>query len=369
MKVAIIHDSLVEFGGSERILDIFLELFPESHIYTAIAGDQFLNRHLRDVSKNRIHSSWLRYFPVGHHTSLIQAVAPLVWRSFDLTGYDLVISHGHHLMANLVNVSAGTHISYIPSPPKNIVGIHPPSPLQRIFPYDRYMLPIYRKSLVSIPHIIVNSKHTQAVLQKYFGVHSSVIYPPVGLPPHPHGKSDGKYFITVSRIEPNKHLEIAVIAATHLNVPLKIIGVSETPWYEHKLKSLAGPTVKFLGYQTDRSIDQLYKHATAFIFSSKNEDFGIAPLEASAHGVPVIAYYGGGAKETVIEGKTGLFFRSHTPQTLAEEMKRIRAMHFDPEALRAHAGQFNEKRFKTEFMRYVRSAMKATSVARSGSNG
>jgi glycosyltransferase involved in cell wall biosynthesis len=166
-------------------------------------------------------------------------------------------------------------------------------------------------------------------------------------------KLSGDYFLCVSRIEPNKHLEIAIQAANMLHTKLKIVGISNTPWYEKKLHAAAGATIEFLGHKSDADIAKLYAKSIAFIFPSKSEDFGIAPLEATAHGVPVIAYRGGGARETIVEGVTGTFFYAHTPKSLVQQMKRIRTMHFSPKMLYLHAKQFSEERFRKNIMNYI----------------
>lgn len=369
MKVAIVHDSLTEFGGAERVLQVILELYPDADIYTAFTRDRYPEKYLTKKQRTRLHVSWLQWFPVEHHTSFIQAIAPLVWRRFRFHSYDLVISHSLHIMSSLIHVPNGIHISYIPTPPKNIIGRVPPVPLQRIIPYTRYIRPLYQKALKHIPYIIANSKHTQAVLRTYFNVSSTVIYPPVTIPRHQPKKPNGKYFLCVSRIERQKHLELAIIAATKLGAPLLIVGTTNTPPYERYLRSLAGPTVKFLGFRSDQYIETLYKNSIAFLFPSQSEDFGIAPLEANAHGIPVVAFYGGGAKETVIEGKTGTFFRTHTPDALMQAMIHAQTMHVDPKALYAHAKKFSEERFKQEFMDYVNTAMRSTKTDKSGRSG
>lgn len=353
MNIALIHDSLTEFGGAERILKVFLDLFPDADIYTAFYDQAFVDTLLTLKQQTRLRASWLQHVPVRHHTSFIQALSPLVWKSFRLDSYDLVISHGAHIMSNLVSVRGGTHITYISSPPKNIIGMVAPTPLQRRTRYDKIIGPIYKNALAHMPYIIANSKHTQSMLRQRLTASSTVIYPPVRIPTHMPKKMHGDYFMCVSRIEPNKHLEIAIQAANMLQTRLKIVGVSNTPWYEKKLHALAGPTIEFLGYQSDQAIEKLYTKATAFIFPSKSEDFGIAPLEASAHGVPVIAYRGGGARETIVEGVTGTFFYTHTPKSLIQQMMRIQTMHFSPKTLYLHAKKFSEERFRKEIMSYV----------------
>jgi len=351
MNVALIHDSFVEFGGAERVMQVLVDMYPDADIYTAFADTSFRQKFFPSIPRKQFHTSFLQSLPVRNHTSFVQAISPLLWQSFNLNSYDLVISHSGHLMSSFVRVTKGIHISLVQAPPKNIFGIDPPTPLQQTIHYERYIRPLYRKALTACHRIVANSKQTQTSLQTCIGAHSDVIYPPVSVPSLPPKKPNGKFFLCVSRIVPYKHLELAILAANILHVPLKIIGVSNTPPYERYLRHLAGPTVEFLGFRT--KFDNYFAQSIAFIFTSYNEDFGIAPLEATAHGVPVIAYHGGGAKETVVEGVTGTFFTTLTTDAVVDAMKRIQTMPLDPRAMYRHAKRFSTDRFTREFSAYV----------------
>lgn len=354
MKTALIHDSLVEYGGSERILDALLSLYPDADVYTALADSTLLKRHYPYVPSHKLHVSWLSRIPrAKEHTSLIQAISPLVWWSFDLNSYDLVISHSHHIMSGLVRVSNGVHITYIPSPPKNLVGLIPKTPFQQALSYDSYILPLYKRALKKIPHILTNSRHTQKTLKNTLGVKSRVMYPPVRIPKRIPAKKAGKYFLIISRLDPDKNLDTAIRAATALNAPLKIAGVSNTPLFESHLRAIAGPTIEFLGFVPDNELPNLYTRAIAFVFPSRREDFGIAPIEAMAHGVPVVAFYGGGTKETVREGITGTFFRSHSIEAVTRAMIHVQHMHFSQTTLQTHAKKFSTARFINEMQTHI----------------
>jgi len=201
----------------------------------------------------------------------------------------------------------------------------------------------------------VNSKFTQKRLITYLGIPSTVIYPPVIIPPKLPIKSKGKFYLSISRLVPYKNLELPIIAATKLNVPLKIFGVTYDPSYERYLRTLAGPTVEILPFRTNFA--RYYAQSIAFIFPTQSEDFGIAPLEATAHGVPVIAYYGGGAKETVVEGVTGTFFHTQREEALIKAMKRLQTMHFSRKKMYHHAKRFSTERFRKEFLTFVNHAI------------
>lgn len=356
MNIAIIHDSLMEFGGAERILQSIVDMYPTADLYTAMADPHFRKTYLTRISPKKFHVSWFQRFSnYQHHTSLIQALAPLIWRSFDLSSYDLVITSSTHIMSSLVSVPKGVHIASLQYAPKNIFGIDPKTPLQKIVPYDAYIRPMYVRALKKSNHVITNSVFTQESLKTHLNIHSTVIYPPVIIPPSLPKKQDGKFYLCISRLVPYKNLDLAIRAATTLHIPLKIFGVANIPSYERYLRSLAGPTVEILPFRTD--FESYYRQSIAFIFPTKSEDFGIAPVEATAHGVPVISYYGGGAKETVVEGVTGTFFHTHTAESLIQAIKRLRSMHLDRKKMYTHAKRFDETRYRKEFTAYVDAAI------------
>ncbi len=360
MRVAIVHDSLVEFGGAERFIQSLLEIFPDAHVYTAYQDLSLVRKFFPKLSSVHFHTSWAQGNILSSRVSLFQLFSPLIWRSFNFSGYDVVISSSTSLLSNLVRTGNTVHIQYIHSPPQNLFGLSPQAPLQRLIPYSsRFIGNFYRRALRSSTHVVVNSDHMHRTIMKLFGVNSQVIYPPVIIPRKPPMKHEPKYFLCVSRIDWTKNLEIVIEACSSLDLPLKIVGKSNDKRYENYLRSLAGPTVEFLGFKSDEQIDKLYQSAIAFVFPSKNEDFGIAPVEAMAHGIPVIAYYGGGPKETIISGKTGVFFYEHTSLALAEVLKQFRPEPFKTKDLYQQALKFNANRFKSEMKRYVLAASKS----------
>lgn len=357
MKVAIIHDSLVEFGGAERVLLALLDLFPDADVYTAYADKALIKTFFPSLDTSRVFSSWADGTIIAKHGSLFQCFSPLVWRSFNFELYDVVISATSYLAANMVTVKRPVHIQYIQSLPKNLYGLDPAFWLQKVIPYSRFVAKLFRQSLLSTPHIITNSKHTRRVLYEKTGVRSIVIYPPVDIPRLLPKRKKPEYYLCVSRIDNTKSLEIAVEACTRLKLRLKIVGKTNEPKYEQYLRSIAGPTVEFLGLLPDKEIHELYKSAIAFIFTAKNEDFGIAPVEAMAYGVPVIGYYGGGLKETVIEEKTGKFFYEHGKEAVIHAIRTFDSKKFSVNILYQHVAKFSNKKFKGNIERYINAVM------------
>jgi len=342
MKVALIHDSLIEFGGAERVLQTFLKIWPKADIFTSATDKKVLCL----FPKINLQTSFLdKISYLRQKTSFLQLFAPIIWPRLNLEKYDLVISDSSFGLANTVSIKKPVHISYIHTPPKNLFGLTEKWGLQKIIPYTFFLANYYRKSIKNNPHLIVNSKNISGVMEKLFGVKTKVKIPKWTR------KQKNSYFVTVSRMDKEKGLQMAIEACNHLQLPLKIIGQGRML---NQLKKIAGPKIEFLGFVSDKQMALIYQKAKAFLFCHQNEDFGLAPVEAMAHGLPVIAYYGGGLKETLIEGKTGLFFRKYTVDSLISAIKNFSSLNFDPKFIAKHAQKFSEKRFKEEFKKYLR---------------
>jgi glycosyltransferase involved in cell wall biosynthesis len=163
------------------------------------------------------------------------------------------------------------------------------------------------------------------------------------------------YFLIVSRLIPYKRIDLAVQAATQLGLPLKIGGKGRDM---ERLRTMAGDTVEFLGYVPDEDLPQLMAKAKAFIFPGL-EDFGITPVQAEAAGRPVIAYKGGGALDTVVEGVTGEYFTEQTIDSLAAVMESFDASKYDPVAVRNHALKFDTEIFRQQISAFVEQAWQA----------
>lgn len=354
MNVALCHDFLIEFGGAEKVLQVLLRMYPNAHVYTSFVDPQIVKNHFPNLSKRNLHVSFIERMRLGRLGYLFQTVAPLVWKSFNVEKFDVVISNSSYLMCNLVRVQRPIHIQLIQSLPKNIFGFDSTTRFERFM--APYVIREYTTALRRSTHIIVNSKHVQQTLLTTTGVRSEVIYPPVSIPSRYRLARRYDYYLIVSRLDASKSIELAIQACNNLHLPLKIVGKSGNADFENYLRSIAGDTIEFFGFLEGSSLEKMYSKAIAFIFTNKNEDFGIAPVEAMAHGVPVIAYYGGGVKETVRSGKTGIFFYEHSVSSLEGVLKRFDPRKFNSRIIRAHALQYRESIFKKKFMDYVQKA-------------
>lgn len=378
MKVALVHDQISEYGGAERVLEALCEIYPDAPIYTAFyrkdgtAWEHFKNR--------KIIASWAEYIPffASKLHSPLRFLAPWIWGSFDFSKYDLVItSASWYVTKGVINhkPSAIRHkpveICYCHTPPRWLYGYKTSVEWQRFWLVKIYaaivghFMRMYDfKAAQKVDYFIANSEEVRARIKKFYRRDATVIYPPVSLPSAiRHKPSARNYYFVVSRIVGAKGLDLAIEAANKLGFKLKIAG-SSAGYYSEKenLTKKAKGNVEFLGHVSDEELVKLYSGAKAFLALATDEDFGITPVESMSMGTPVIAYFGGGYKETVIDGKTGVFFREQTVESLAQAIKKFETLRQAQgkrmsEACKNHAKQFSKERFKTEIIQFVISKM------------
>jgi glycosyltransferase involved in cell wall biosynthesis len=212
-----------------------------------------------------------------------------------------------------------------------------------------------RQTCERVDRFVTLSRHVQKRIREFYGREADVVYPPVktdfwtpapGQPVGPRpGTELGSYDLVVSALVPYKRVDLAVKAYTRSGAKLVLVGGGPEA---RRLRSLAGPNIQWTGGLSDEKIRDLYRNCRALIFPGE-EDFGIVPVEAQACGRPVVAYGRGGALETVADGVSGLFFREQTEDALLEAVTRCATRAWDPGAIREHAEQFSESRFRREF--------------------
>jgi glycosyltransferase involved in cell wall biosynthesis len=203
--------------------------------------------------------------------------------------------------------------------------------------------------------LIAISQEVKKRIETYYHVSPShVIYPPADIHQEEEPK-DGKkpdksgYLLIVSRLVPYKRIDLAIKACNNLGLELKIIGSGSE---KKELMKMAGPTIEFLGNLTDSEVVSYYKQCRGFLFPGK-EDFGISVIEAQQHGKPVLAYRGGGALETIVKGKTGMFFDKQTITSMQEALQKFVKVRYNADTCRKQAEKFREERFLAEFAQAV----------------
>lgn len=330
MKIAIVHDHFLEFGGAERVAVAIKRIFPEADVHTAAYNKEILTRRVPGSAAWNIRTSWAMRIPFFKKLySPLRFLAPWIWESFDFSDYDVVISSSGWFMSKGIITKDGTqHISYVHHQPRYLYYYETAVEWQKYFPVRMYAHIInhfLRKwDYISSqrPDILVaNSEETKKRIEKFYRREATVIYPPVYIPEEVNIElRKPEYYITLSRFARAKNIDVLILTANKLKLPLKIIGSGRD---EAFLRSLAGPTIEFLGHIKDKEFVDVYRGAKAFLNAGVDEEFGIAPVEAMGHGVPVIAYASGGLKETVKDGNNGFLFADLTRESLSEAINKL----------------------------------------------
>lgn len=349
-KVAFIHDYLVQYGGAERVLQALCELFPRAPIYTLLydaeaTGRVFEGRTIRTSFLQRVPFALRRhrYYPL---------MMPLAVEQFDFSSFDIVLSVSHSFAKGVITKPHTRHISYCLTPPRFLwdsshqyIGEFTlPWPLKMFLPpFISYLRVWDANAARRVDEFVAISDFVRERISKYYLRESTVIYPPVSVENFSVSDKPRDYFLMVGRLVAYKRFDLGIRAAKTLRVPLVIVGDGPE---EKRLRHIGGSSVRFAGKVSDERLAELYRGARAVIFPQE-EDFGIVPLEAMASGRPVIAFRGGGALETVVEGKTGVFFDEQTPEALIVAMERVSVLAIDPEECRKQAEKFDVEVFKT----------------------
>ena len=360
MRVALVHDYLNQMGGAEKVLLALHELFPQAPIYTSIYDAPRMSRRFREME---IHTSFMQGLPlVRRHHQPFLPLYPFAFERMDLRAFDLVISDSSAFAKGVLTRPDAVHISYCHTPMRWAWNYEEYVERERLGRLARTVLPPFVTWLRSwdyttaarVDHFIANSPNVAARIAKYYRREAEVIPPPVDTSRYQMSAERDDAFLVVARLVPYKRIDLAVRACTQLGLPLQIIGAGRD---EARLRRMAGKSVKFLGPLPDEQMRAHLARCRAFLFPG-NEDFGLAPVEAQASGRPVIAYRGGGALSSVIEGKTGLFFDEQTPESLGEVLRTFESERFDPQTIRRHAEQFDTAVFLRRIGQFVADRMR-----------
>ena len=357
-RVAVVHDWLTIPGGSEEVVLELLELFPRAELFTSVYDPA---PWPPQITERPVHASYLTRIPGAKRW--YPRLLPLMNRafeSFDLSRFDLVLSSSHANAKNVHTPPGTLHVCYCHTPmryawePQFLAG-------EEIGPVTRRLLPpllahLRRKDLegAARPDVFVaNSAYVAARIHRFYGREAKVVHPPVGIAHYLQlRRAPRDYYVVFGRVVPYKRVDIALKAADLLARPLKVAGSGRGL---ETLRAAAGPTVQLLGHVSNPERDALLSGARALLFPAE-EDFGIVPVEAQAAGVPVIAYGVGGARESVLDGRTGVLFDEQTPESLAAAIQRFEGLALDPEAARENARRFSRERFRAEMTAVIERA-------------
>lgn len=387
MKVAIAHDWLTGMRGGEKCLEVFCELFPEATIFTLLHNKGSVSPA---IEKMRIETSFIQSLP-GAATKYRDYLPlfPRAIESFDLRGFDLVLSSSH-CAAKGVKVPEGpTHICYCYTPMR-YAWVFFNEYFGNLNPVKRKIVSIIIERLKrwdlrtneNVDFFIAISDNVRNRIKSFYNREADVIYPPVETDRFGLSTEEGVFYLIVSALVPYKRIDIAVKAFNILGKKLVIIGTGNS---EAELRKMAGPSIEFLGWVDNDKIAEYYSRASAIIFPGE-EDFGIVPVEAQACGRPVIAYARGGVLETVTpinpqprtsderppcakasEGRPaksdepgGVFFYQQTPQALIDAVEYFESVKdsFNPQGLRKNALRFDRGVFKEKIREYLEERIK-----------
>ncbi len=358
-KVALVHDHLGQDGGAERVLAVLQEIYPDAPTFTLIhdparANPVFQQRDIR--------TSFLQRLPFGvkRYQWYLRWMPNAVER-YELNEYDLVISNSASFARGVLTLPRTLHIDYCHSPTRylwsdthryvdelpypGLLKMFIPFILTRIRQWDRL-------AADRVDVFFANSRNVQQRIAKYYRRQSQVVHPPVDTTKFSPAETVGDFFLIGGRLVAYKRYDLAIRAFNRLGLKLKIFGTGPE---EGRLREQARSNIEFLGRVTFDELCRLYRECIAFIHPQE-EDFGITALEANASGRPVIAYAIGGALETVVPGKTGVFFDEPEWESLADAVIRFKPESFSSAAIRAHAMTFDTARFKERFSAAVEAA-------------
>ena len=359
MKVAIVVDWLTTMGGAEQVIINIKRCFKEAPIYTTIYAEDKMDDELKNIE---IHTSRLqkkaskkknmnhrKYFPW----------MPMIFEEFDLNDYDLVISSSSSCAKGILTKPGSTHICYCHTPmryawDKRNEYLEGMGRLKKKFVEIllHYMRIWDVNSSNRVDYFIANSNEVKNRIEKYYKRDAVVIHPPVRCDMFNISDTDGDYYLVLSRLVKYKRFDLAVKACKELNKKLVVIG--EGPELENLKKDAEGnKNIVFLGRQSDEVVKKYMAECRALLFPGE-EDFGIVPVEAQSSGRPVIAYGKGGVLDSVIDGKTGVFFERQTVEDVKNAISKFETMTFDKEEIRKHALKFDEKEFRRKILEFVK---------------
>ncbi len=360
MKITYTHDWLSKFAGAEVVLSAMEEVLP-APIYTLFYTEGCADKI--GIDHSMIHTSFLQSIPtIANNYKNFLPLYPLAVGNFDLSEYDLVISSSHSAAKGFRKREGQLHICYCHTPMRYVWDL-----------YDDYKstMPFYKKIPFSVSakfirkwdydnsknvdFFIANSKFVAERIERIYGRKSKVIYPPVDVDQFKPEADKEDYYLFVGRlINAYKRVDIVIKAFNRLGKRLIVVGDGDDM---KQLQSIAEDNIEFYGWLDSGKLGKIMSKAKALILPSI-EDFGIVSVESQACGTPVIAYKKGGALETVIESKTGMFFNKQTAENIVEAVNKFenQKLHFDIDEMRKNAERFSKEKFQSKFKKFLNSA-------------
>lgn len=353
MKVALVYDRVNKWGGAERVLLALHDIFPDAQLYTSVYSIEA--------------AAWAKVFPQvipsflnalpfakSNHEKL-PVLMPLAFESFDLSEYDLVISVTSESAKGIITSPKTRHICICLTPTRYLWSGYDDYfdnwLLRRIFkPFVNYLRKWDRVASHRPDKMVAISSEVQDRIQKYYGIDTEIIFPPVDFTIHTNTtEQERNGYLIVSRLVKYKQVNIAIEAFNRLGMPLTIVGVGREM---NELKKLSGSNINFIGDISDTKLSVQYVSHKALIMP-QFEDFGLVSVEAQLHGTPVIAFGKGGALDTVINKETGLLFEHQTAEDVIKAVRDFEKMTFDSNKIKNNAKRFTKENFKKSLLKLV----------------
>lgn len=355
MKVAIVTDWLTSRGGAEKVIFQILKIFPDAEIFTSV----YEPKNFPELKDRKVHTTFINKFPFSKKKHpLFVSFMPLAFESFDLSKFDLVISSNVACSKGIITKPETLHISYCHTPMRFAWDDY--NQYIKNFPLPNFLKPFARKLIHKlriwdkvasqrVDHFATNSKHVQKRIKKYYQRESTVIYP--GIETSNYEKQTKEdFYLTYGRLIAYKRFDLTIEAFNKSQKNLVVIGKGRML---KKLKKLnTNPNTKFLGYVSKSELQENIKKAKALIFPQE-EDFGLIPLEAQNANTPVIAFNKGGATETVIPEKTGLFFDHQSIESLNKAINKFEKLNLNQKEIHKQASKFSNKQFRDNFKQFI----------------
>ncbi|KJR46149.1 Glycosyltransferase [Desulfosporosinus sp. I2] len=355
-KIAIVHEWLTNMGGSEQVVSVLLELFPDAPVYTSLFEPANLVPILAEAD---VRPSFLQRLPkfLRKHQNLLPLM-PYAFEQFDLSDYDLVLSSSSSCAKGVITGTKTIHVCYCYTPMRYAwdsyhLYMKPLKGLKRwLAVWLMHRIRLWdRLSADRVDYFIAISHAVQERIRKHYRRESSLVYPPVDIDRFTFTCEREEFYLVVSRLVGYKRVDLAIEACNHLGRNLVVIGEGEEQKRLKVMKRSKGEIIKFMDRQSDQVVADHLARARAFLFSGE-EDFGLTMVEALASGCPVIAYGQGGVIDIVEDGVTGVLYNEQTVEGMMAGILRFEELNgkgqgnFEPSLLRGRAEEFSKENFK-----------------------
>lgn len=368
-NVALVHYWLDSYRGGEKVLEALCELFPEADIFTNVYVPEKIPPTIR---QHNIETTFIQKLPLARRFSRnYLPFMPLALEQLDLSGYDLVISSESGPAKGVITGPDTLHICYCHSPMRYLWDQYSLYKKKCSFFRKILMAPVFHYlrqwdvlSANRVDRFVANSHFVSRRIRKYYRRNAEVIHPPVEVDRFRWDGEPEDYYLTIAGLVPYKRIDLIVDAFNENGRPLIIIGGGSE---KANLQKRSGDNIQFFGHVSDDILDEKIERCKALVYAGV-EDFGIVPVEAQAAGRPVIAFGRGGVLDTVIDGKTGIFFQEQSVTSFNNAIEEFEANEdqFDRWQIRRQAESFSREIFMDKIKSFINQSME---IHRKGENG